>query len=200
MSELSHESPLAGVTPPPGLSVSLREITDRGMIDLRGHGSDQAFLSAVKGALGLDLPLRPRTSAGSDDLRVLWLSTDQWLILCPRTKAAEILAALRSALNGVHSLAVDVSDMRAVIRLEGEGCREVLMKGTSLDLLDAEYRPGCCRRMRFAEIAALLSVVEDNVFDVYVFRSYARYAWDFVCATAREPARVRLFGAQDTPA
>jgi len=74
------------------------------------------------------------------------------------------------------------------------------MKGTSLDLLDAEYRPGCCRRMRFAEIAALLSVVEDNVFDVYVFRSYARYAWDFVCATAREPARVRLFGAQDAPA
>ena len=38
MSELSHESPLAGVTPPPGLSVSLREITYRGMIDLRGHG------------------------------------------------------------------------------------------------------------------------------------------------------------------
>ena len=52
----------------------------------------------------------------------------------------------------------------------------------------------------FAEIAALLHVVEDTVFDVYVFRSYAHYAWDFLCATAKESARVKLFGAQDVPA
>jgi heterotetrameric sarcosine oxidase gamma subunit len=74
------------------------------------------------------------------------------------------------------------------------------MKGTSLDLLDPEYKPGCCRRMRFAEIAALLNVVEENVFDVYVFRSYAHYAWEFLCATARDQAKVKLFGAQRIPA
>jgi sarcosine oxidase subunit gamma len=129
-------------------------------------------------------------------VRVLWLSVDQWLILSTRTKSHEILANLRNTLKGIHSLAVDVSDMRAVIRLEGEGCREVLMKGTSLDLLSGDYTPGTCRRMRFAEIAALLHVVEDTVFDVYVFRSYAQYAWDFLCATAKESARVKLFGAQ----
>jgi sarcosine oxidase gamma subunit len=53
--------------------------------------------------------------------------------------------------------------------------------------------------MRFAEIAALLHVVDDNVFDVYVFRSYARYAWDFLCATATEKSRVKLFGQQPAP-
>ena len=90
--------------------------------------------------------------------------------------------------------------MRAVIRLEGEGSREVLMKGTSLDLLSGDYPPGTCRRMRYAEIAALLHVVEDDVFDVYVFRSYAHYAWDFLRATARESAKVKLFGAQQLPA
>jgi sarcosine oxidase gamma subunit len=54
--------------------------------------------------------------------------------------------------------------------------------------------------MRFAEIAALLNVVEDDVFDIYVFRSYAHYAWDFLRAAAREPARVKLFGKQVAPA
>jgi sarcosine oxidase subunit gamma len=87
--------------------------------------------------------------------------------------------------------------MRAVIRLEGQGIREILMKGTSLDLLSPEVKPGFCRRMRFAEIAALLHVVEEDVFDVYVFRSYAHYTWQFLCATAKESARVRLFGKQD---
>jgi sarcosine oxidase subunit gamma len=200
MSELAHQSPLAGAAAPQGLAVSLREITGRGMIDLRGHTADAAFMSASKSVLGADLPTQPRTSVAQGDVTVLWLSVDQWLILCPRTKAGELLGGLRGALKGIHSLAVDVSDMRAIIRVEGEGSREILMKGTSLDLLSGEYTPGACRRMRFAEIAALLHVVEENAFDIYVFRSYAHYAWEFLCATAKAPAKLRLFGAQDTPA
>lgn len=199
MSEISYRSPLAGVAAPDGLAVSLREIPDRGMIDLRGLASDRKFMAAAKEVLGVDLPKKPRTSVAWGDTKLLWLSIDQWLILCPRPKAAALLADLRKALAGIHSLAVDVSDMRAVIRLEGEGCREILMKGTSLDLLTG-YEPGTVRRMRFAEIAALLNVVEDEVFDIYVFRSYAQYAWDFLCATAREPAKVKLFGPQTLPA
>ncbi len=200
MSELSYESPLAGVAAPSGLSVSIREITERGMLDLRGLASDPAFMAAAKSVLGVDLPVKPRTSAAWGDVKVLWLSVDQWLVLSSRAKAHELLANLRDALKGIHSLVVDVSDMRAVIRLEGEGCREVIMKGTSLDLLDPEYVQGCCRRMRYAEIAALLDVVEDDVFDIYVFRSYAHYTWNFLCATAKAPARLKLFGRQDVPA
>ena len=73
------------------------------------------------------------------------------------------------------------------------------MKGCSLDLLSDEYTLGTIRRMRYAEIAALLHVVEDDVFDLYVFRSYAHYAWDFILATAREPAKIRLFDRQTAP-
>jgi sarcosine oxidase subunit gamma len=197
MSELHFESPLAHRAAPQDLSIGLREVAGRGMIDLRGLASDRKFAAAAKQALGLELPKTPRTSASWGEIKVLWLSIDQWLILCPRAKTAELLAALEKALQGIHSLAVDVSDMRAVIRLEGEGAREVLMKGCSLDLLSGEYGPGTVRRMRFAEIAALLHVVEDNVFDVYVFRSYADHAWDYLLATAREPAEIRLFGKQD---
>ena len=196
MSELAYESPLAGATAADGLAVSLREIPDRGMIDLRGLATDDAFMVAARTVLGVGLPAAPRTSVSWGDIKVLWLSTDQWLILCPRTKAHALLAELRGALTGIHSLAVDVSDMRAVIRMEGEGSREILMKGTSLDLLSDDYAAGTCRRMRFAEIAALLHVVEEDIFDIYVFRSYAHYAWDFLLATAREPAAIRLFGKQ----
>lgn len=199
MSELAYSSPLAGAAAPAGLGVSMREIADRGMIDLRGLATDAAFMSAAHDALGFALPTLPRTSASWGDVRVLWLSTDQWLILGTRTKAHGVLATLGKTLKGIHALAVDVSDMRAVIRLEGGGIREILMKGTSLDLLSGDYTPGTCRRMRFAEIAALLHVVEDTVFDVYVFRSYAQYTWDFLCATARESAKVKLFGAQAAP-
>ena len=200
MSELSYNAPLAGMTAPAGLSISIREIAERGMIDLRGLTSDASFMAAVRSVLGVELPVKPRTSVSWGDVKVLWLSTDQWLILSSRSKANELVASLRAALQGIHVLVVDVSDMRAIIRLEGDGCREVIMKGTSLDLLDPEYVQGCCRRMRYAEIAALLDVVEDDVFDIYVFRSFAHYTWNFLCATAKAPAKLKLFGAQDVPA
>jgi sarcosine oxidase, subunit gamma len=199
MSELYVESPLAHREAPQDLSIDLREITDRGMIDLRGNANDKKFMTAAKKVLGLDLPKTPRTNVSWGDVKALWLSIDQWLILCSRAKAVELTAALRAELGSIHSLVVDVSDMRAILRLEGEGVREVLLKGSSLDLLGDDYAAGTVRRMRYAEIAALLHVVEDNVFDVYVFRSYADYAWDFILATARRPAKVSLFRAQNTP-
>ena len=199
MSELHTQSALAHVSAPQGLAVSIREIADRGMIDLRGAASDRKFMAAAKSALGIDLPKAPRTSNSWGDIKALWLSTDQWLILCPRAKVNELLGTLRAALGSLHSFAVDVSDMRAVIRVEGEGAREVLLKGCSLDLLGAEYGQGTVRRMRYAEIAALLHVVEDGIFDIYVLRSYADYAWEFLLATARQPASIRLFGKQAVP-
>jgi sarcosine oxidase subunit gamma len=193
MLELRYESALKG-REASGLSARLREIPERGMIDLRGTASDRKFLNAAKEVLGVELPKQPRCSTSWGDVRVLWLSIDQWLILCPRNKAPDLVASLRKRMQGLHTLTVDVSDMRAILRLEGEGIREVLLKGTSLDLLSDGYAPGTVRRLRFAEIAALLHVVEDDIVDLYVFRSFAEYAWEFLCTAARQGAEVRLLG------
>jgi sarcosine oxidase, subunit gamma len=186
------QSPLAHRSEPTTTSINMREMTERGMIDLRGLASDRRFSMAAKTVLGVDLPKAARTSASWGDVRVLWLSIDQWLITCPRDKVDALQAQLVKALEGIHSLAVNVSDMRAIIRLEGEGVRETLMKGTSLDLTEG-YPPGTVRRMRFAEIAALLHVIENNIIEVYVFRSYADYAWEFLLKAARKGSEVRLF-------
>jgi sarcosine oxidase subunit gamma len=193
MLEARFESALARSEQPTGTYVSLREISERGMIDLRGASSDKKFMAAAKSALGLDLPKQPRTSAAWGDIRVFWLSPDQWLITCPRAKAQDLADGLAAELTGIHSLAVNVSDMRAIIRLEGEGVREVVMKGTAIDLTHGDYPPGTVRRMRFAEIAALLHVVEENVIDIYIFRSYAQYTWDFLSKAARKGSEVRVF-------
>ena len=194
MLELKSESALAHVREPNTTSIGLREIADRGMIDVRGSAADRKFMAAAKSVLGIDLPKEPRSSVSWGDIKVLWLSIDQWLVLCPRAKAVEVENALREALGSIHSLVVNVSDMRSVIRLEGDGCRETIMKGSSLDLLDGSYGAGTVRRMRFAEIAALLHIVENNVIDIYVFRSYADYAWEFLVKAARKGSEVKLFG------
>lgn len=193
MLEARYESPLASRNASSDTSVTIREISERGMIDLRGLATDKKFMAAAKSVLSVDLPKQPRTSASWGDIKVLWLSPDQWLVTCARAKAQELADTLSKDLAGIHSLAVNVSDMRAIIRLEGEGAREVVMKGSTLDLTDGDYLPGTVRRMRFAEIAALLSIVENNVIDIYVFRSYADYTWNFLTKAARRGSEVKLF-------
>jgi sarcosine oxidase, subunit gamma len=190
MLEARFESALAHRTGETDTYVSMREITERGMIDLRGSPTDRKFVAAVKEVLHVDLPKTPRTSSTWGDIKVLWLSPDQWLVTCNRVKAQELTDDLAAALKDIHSLAVNVSDMRAIIRLEGERVREVVMKGATLDLTDGSYTPGTVRRMRFAEIAALLHIVENTTIDIYVFRSYADYAWNFLVKAARRGSEV----------
>lgn len=193
MADLHFESALAHRSAPDNTSISIREISERGMIDLRGSMADKKFMAAAKSTLGIELPKSPRTSTTFGDVQVLWLSTDQWLVLTGRARVTALLSDLRKALGTVHSLAVDVTDMRAIIRLEGVGVRETLMKGSTLDLTSEDYAAGTVRRMRFAEIAALLHVVEQNMIDIYVFRSYADYTWEFLVKAARKGAEVKLF-------
>ena len=178
------------------------EVTGRGMIDLRGDLKDRKFAQAARKVLGVDLPKTPRTSVAKGGVTVLWLSIDQWLIACAGGKTAQLLVNLNKALAGVHSLAVDLSDARAIIRLKGNGVREVLMKGAPVDLLAPEMIKGAARRLRFGEIAAMVHIVDDrpDTFDLYVFRSYADFAWDWLAQTATKPAAVKLFGPQDSPA
>jgi sarcosine oxidase, subunit gamma len=193
MLELRTTSALAHRKEPDNLAVTMREIAGRGMIDLRGLSTDKKFMKAVKDVLGFDLPKVARTTATWGDVKALWLSPDQWLILCPGDKTAKLLSALNIALKGVHSLAVDVSDMRAIIRLEGDFARTTVMKGTSIDLTHGDYPPGTIRRMKFAEVGALLHIIEQNVIEIYVFRSYADYTWEFLLKAARKGSEVNLF-------
>lgn len=178
-----------------GLNIAMREIADRGMIDLRGEASTAKFKQAVKAVLGVDLPTRPRTSASKGNIAVFWLSVDQWLISCPRGDQGKLAADLKTALGNLHALVADVSDMRTIIRLEGEHVREVLMKGSSVDFTMPEYKEGAVRRLVFAEIAALAHIVSQtpDIVDLYVVRSYADYTWKWLAATAKPGATIGLF-------
>jgi len=174
-------------------------ITDRGMIDLRGEATSVKFRQAARAALGVELPLKPRSSAAKGDITVLWLSVDQWLICCARDKTGELVDTLRKKLGAVHSLAVDVSDARAIIRLQGDTAREVMMKGSSIDFTLPDYTAGLVRRLIFAEIAALAHIVSDTpcTIDIYVFRSYADYTWKWIEATAKPASIIGLFRPTD---
>jgi len=204
MPELSHNSALSHrdlVGENRALLVDMREAGDVGMIDLRGKPDDKAFMKNAAAVLGMELPLKPRTSAAKGKITVLWLSIDQWLITAPLETTDKLLDDLNKKLKKNFCLACNVSDARTIIRLSGSQCREVLIKGSSSDLIRAEFTPGTVQRLLFADVAAICHYAGKNpdVVDLYVFRSYANYVWEWLLQTAHEDTGLGLFQHQDVP-
>lgn len=204
MAERSHRTPLDGCTLPAGgmdRVVTLSEITGRGMIDLRLKSPGGKASALVKEMTGATLPQKPRTSRTAGDTTILWLSLDQWLITLPLDQRDACFEGLRTGLEHSHALVTDQSDARAIIRLEGAHAREVIMKGASADLTAPEFVRGTVRRMLFAELAAMCHFVSDppETLDLYVFRSYANYVWDWLVQTSHPNAEVALWRNQPVP-
>jgi sarcosine oxidase subunit gamma len=171
--------------------VRLAERAGLGKIDLRGDPHARGFMVAAGRVLDLLLPSEPCTSAVTDQIRVLWLGPDQWLVTCPARDVPGLLASLREALAGVHAAITEVTEGRAAFRVAGPSARDVLAKGCPLDLHARAFPPGRCAQSLLAKASVLIHLVEDDpeqgpVFDVYVARSFAHYLWTWLEDAGRE--------------
>ena len=171
--------------------VRLGERQDLGKLDLRGDAHDRAFMAAVGRVLDLLLPTEPCTSAAKAQISALWLGPDEWLLTCPAGEVARLQSALRDALADVHAAITDLTDGRVALRVAGASARDVLAKGTPLDLHPRSFPPGSCAQTLLAKAAVLIHLLDDDPergpsFDVYVARSFAQYLWTWLEDAGRE--------------
>ena len=164
----------------------VREIGPQGMIALRARPDLPALPAAVLAATGLDLPPQRRIVT-KGDRSIGWMAPDEWLIVLPHDAAAPTLARLGEALQGEHHLAVDVSDARAMFRIEGARAAEVLMKLSPVDL--ARLEPGELRRSRAAQVACAFWRDGDG-YTLVCFRSVAAYVFDLLSHAAQPGSEV----------
>ena len=149
----------------------IRAIGPIGMISLRARPESPDLAKAVKAATGLALPeIRHIVTKG--DHAIGWMSPDEWLLLMPYAEVQGALKKLHKALSGKHFLAVDVSDARAVFRIEGARAAEVLIKLSPVD--HATLAPGELRRTRAAQVACAFWR-DDDGYTLVSFRSVAAY-------------------------
>ncbi len=173
-----------------GAGVAMAELAAAGQLSLRGESDDAAFLAAAGGALGFDLPTTPNTTAGTAALRALWLGPSEWLIVTTGP-AASLIERLGHALGACHLALNDVTDSRAVLLLTGRRARDLLAKATSLDLHGSVFKPGCCAQSGLARAQMLLHQTAEDpdtgpVYEIYVPRSFADYAWHWLEGAAAE--------------
>lgn len=188
MSDRTHtpNSPLDGASYQ-GFA-KIREIGPLGMITLRAAANLPGLAAAVQAAVGVALP-EARRMVMQGDSGAGWMSPDEWLLILPYAGVARALAGIETALAGQHFLAADVSDARAVFRIEGDKAGEVLMKLCPVDL--ARLAPMELRRSRAAQVAAAFWH-DGEGFTLVSFRSVAGYVMEVLRHSAAPGSEIGL--------
>lgn len=159
----------------------IREIGPLGMITLRAKPDVKGLAAAVKAVTGTALP-EVRRIATNGDKAAGWMSPDEYLLVVPYAEVAAAIATLADKLKGEHHLAVDVSDARAVFRIEGPKADQVLAKLAPVDL--PTLAPNELRRSRAGQVAAAFWK-DDQGYTLVCFRSVAGYVMGLLSHSAQ---------------
>ena len=167
------ERRIADWTSRTGFAISVRD--DLGHLNLRGNPDNPDFLAAAEETIGQPLPQAPNTISDGDST-IFWLGPDEWLILTPAEKTANLADQLKSSLSNQHATTNNVSGGQIALTLTGERVREVLAKGCALDFHPQVFTEGRCAQSGLARANVTIGAIGgDNKFLVIVRRSFADY-------------------------
>ena len=167
-----------------GGRMALRESPLQTQINLRGRPGEPRFDDTVAAVAGCPLPQPNRVARGTARA-IMWLGPDEWLVLAETAEGSALAAELGAVLAGRHVSVVDVSASRTIVELSGEGAREVLARGCSLDLHPRVFATDHCAQTLLANVQIILEQIDAApTYRVYVRPSFARYLADWLLNAA----------------
>lgn len=172
-----------GASRAPGVNVLT--LDGLGLATLIASASSPGLECATKRLLGLDLPRSPSVVLSATH-GLVCSGPDQWLLLARKRAGFPDLLSSLSA----HAAVIDQSHARAALRLSGERVREVLSKGSMVDIHPSAFPVGAAASTSFAHIGVQFWRTEDGpdgaVFEFLVARSMAGSFWSWFAASATE--------------
>jgi sarcosine oxidase subunit gamma len=167
-----------------GSKVSL--VAAAGYINLRGNPHSNDFLNAVESAIGQPLPVTANTIS-EGEYRAYWLGPDEWLLITPAGKTADVIARLDEELAGMHAGINDISGGNIGMHLSGENIRDVFAKGCTLDFHPQVFKVGDCAQSGLAKANVVFGLIEEGAtFELIVRRSFADYLLQWLRQAGRE--------------
>lgn len=148
--------------------------------------------AALTSVCGFAPPQTPCRSTSQEGVALLSLAPNRWWLLGPDSSSKE--ADLRQALAD-HGAVVEQGHGRCIVRLGGRSVRDLLAKGAGLDFHASAFKPGDCPQSQLAHVACLFHCLDGDDadgppgsvnIDLYLPRSYARNAWEWLLDAAGE--------------
>ena len=164
--------------------VTIEELSLSGKINIRGKSSDKEFMKNIGSALNLVLPIEPNVRIFNNNISIMWLGPNEWLVITPENEKDGIISLLKSNLNPQKTAITDVSFNRTILRLEGEKVFTLLSKFLVANLEKILKTNFSVAQTIFIKIPVLFvrnNTDEESIsLDLHLNRSHTKYVYELL--------------------
>ena len=156
------------------------ELSNIPKINLRGNSSNKDFITNVKKILDTLLPTEPNMSNYNNQLKIIWLSPNEWLIeIYEKENFNQIFSNLKNSLNSQNTAITDVTENRTILRLTGKHLYKLLSKFMIIDLDKVLNKESSVAQTIFIKVPVLIVKNHDKnekqSISLHANRSHAQY-------------------------
>ena len=160
---------------------NIQELAFTNKINLRINTQNTDYMKICGQILNAILPTKPNTFTKNGNLKIIWLSPDEWLIT---NEDDNLFSKLKNEIGDLEASVTDVSENRTIVRLSGEKIYKLLSKFLVLDLEKSLPRESTCAQTLFAKVPILLlrNHNENQVpeIDIFLNNSHANYVYSLI--------------------
>ena len=165
--------------------INFEELSNIPKINLRGKSNDTEFMKDVGEILNTFLPIEANTNNANNDLKIIWLSPNEWLIqINNENKFQDIFSKLQSKLNPQNTAITDVTENRTIIKVKGENLYKLLAKFMVINLDKVLKKESSVAQTIFIKIPILIvrnhKDKEEPSIDIHANRSHTSYLYNLL--------------------
>ena len=183
---LNYNSPISDTKEYSDIKIS--EVEPILKINLRGKNRN--FITKIGKELSIIPPTDPNTSSGNDNLNILWLSPDEWLLYSNNktdiNNSNELENNLYSSISKVKIGSVtNVSDHWVMINMKGDKIFELLSSGWPFNFNKFKNNKGAVTQTLINHIDVIIHNKNNNDLNLFVRRSFSDHLWLWMNDCAR---------------
>ena len=161
--------------------INIQELAFINKINIRINTKNTDYMKVCGKILNTILPTKPNNFTKNGNLKIIWLSPDEWLIT---NDDDSLFLQLRNEIGDLEASVTDISDNRTILRLSGKKIYKLLSKFLVLDLEKSLPRESTCAQTLFAKVPILLlrNHNENQVpeIDIFLNNSHANYVYNLI--------------------
>ena len=162
--------------------IKIKEISFVNKINLRIDPNNNEHMKVCGKILNTILPVKPNTYSEYKNLRVLWQSPDEWLIISYDNN--DLFINLKKTLGDSEASVTDVSENRTIFNISGIKLFKLLSKFMVLDFEKNLSNFSSCAQTLFVKVPIL--IIRNNNKDKYPDidilsnKSHAKYIYNLI--------------------
>ena len=161
--------------------IKIQELPFVNKINLRINPNNNKYMSSCGKILEAILPIKPNTYARNENVKIIWLSPDEWLVI--NNKDA-LFKKLKDEIGNLEASVTNISENKTIIRISGEKIYTLLSKFLVLDLEKNLSDQSSCAQTLFVKVPILLVRNHKDAqipeIDIFANRSHANYIYNLI--------------------